>query len=254
MIEKIQPSAIHPFKRLVGALLCLWAMVSFIGTFFIIFIPSMVCYAIPGKKGQTIFIAIARVWMTSWLAIVGCRIRVKGRHHFAAEKSFIVTCNHNALLDVPLSSPFIPGANKTIAKTSFTKVPLFGWYYRKGSVLLDRNSDASRRKSFEAMKQVLAQGMHMCVYPEGTRNKTSEPLKPFYDGAFKLAVDTGTDIIPAVIFNTGKALPIFVPFYFWPQKLEIHFLEPVPVSNFTVSELKQQVFNKMSLHFVANQP
>jgi 1-acyl-sn-glycerol-3-phosphate acyltransferase len=72
-------------------------------------------------------------------------------------------------MDVPLSCPFIPGANKTIAKASFTKVPLFGFYYMKGSVLVDRNSDESRRKSYDKMKAVLKGNMHMSVYPEGTR-------------------------------------------------------------------------------------
>lgn len=93
-------------------------------------------------------------------------------------------------MDVPLSSPFIPGANKTIAKTSFVKVPVFGFYYMKGAVTHDRKSEKSRKESFEKMKQVLKKGMHMCIYPEGTRNRTNEPLKKFYDGAFKLATDT----------------------------------------------------------------
>jgi 1-acyl-sn-glycerol-3-phosphate acyltransferase len=43
-------------------------------------------------------------------------------------------------------------------------------------------------KSFEKMKAVLEKGMHMSIYPEGTRNRTAEPLKKFHDGAFKLAV------------------------------------------------------------------
>jgi 1-acyl-sn-glycerol-3-phosphate acyltransferase len=252
MMQKPKPHQIPLLKRAVGAILCLWALLSFVATFFVIFLPSMACYAIPGKKGQGIFIAISRIWMRTWLTLVGCRISVKGQHHFTEGQSFIVTCNHNALLDVPLSSPFIPGANKTIAKTSFAKIPLFGWYYRKGSVLLNRHSDASRRQSFEAMKQVLAQGMHMCIYPEGTRNKTEEPLKPFYDGAFKLAVDTKTAIIPAVIFNTGKALPIHVPVYFWPHKLGIHFLPAIAVDGLSVQECKQKVYEVMKDYYTKN--
>ena len=166
--------------------------------------------------------------------------------------TYIVTCNHNALLDIPLSSPFIPGANQTIAKKDFLKVPLFGWYYNRGSVIVDRHSDASRRKSFELMKGALDKGMHMCIYPEGTRNKTDQPLKKFYDGAFKLAIDTNHAIIPAVIFNTKKALSSKYFFYFLPKKLSIHFIPPIEPGNLTVEELKQKVFNTMSAYYTAN--
>jgi 1-acyl-sn-glycerol-3-phosphate acyltransferase len=103
------------------------------------------------------------------------------------------------------------------------------------------------------MKAVLEKGMHMSVYPEGTRNRTTEPLKKFHDGAFRLATETGHDIIPAVMFNTKKVLPVGKPFYFWPQKLEMHFLPAIPVSkNDDYSMLKEKVFETMKDHYTNN--
>ncbi len=189
--------------------------------------------------------------MNVWLFLVGCPVKIKGRDNFEKGKAYIVTCNHKSLLDVPLSSPYIPGANKTIAKKSFARIPLFGWFYSKGSVLVDRNSDASRRKSFDDMKRVLKMGMHMCIYPEGTRNRGNEPLKKFYDGAFKLAVATNTSIIPTLIFNTQKALPANKAFYFLPQKLEIHFLNAVATNGYTVEQLKEKVFLLMKEYYTS---
>lgn len=240
------------FKEIFARIWAVWGMLSFIVTFLIIFIPSMICYMIPDPKGSVIFIRLAKIWMTVWLNLVGCPVRVFGKEHFKKDKAYIVTCNHNALLDVPLSSPFIPGANKTIAKKSFAKIPLFGWYYRKGSVLVDRNSDASRRNSILQMKRVLAMGMHMCIYPEGTRNRSQEPLKKFYDGAFKLAIDTQTSIIPTLIINTKKALPIHKRFYFLPVPLQMHFLEAVDPAGMKADELKEKVFRLMTAHYVAH--
>lgn len=237
-------------KNIFGRIWALWGILSFIVTFLIVFIPTMCTYLLPDPKGTDIFIRIARVWMRVWLTLVGCPLKVKGRTNFQQGKAYIVTCNHNSLMDIPLSCPFIPGPNKTIAKTSFAKVPLFGWFYRKGSVLVDRKSEISRRQSFEEMKKVLAMGMHMSIYPEGTRNRSMEPLKKFYDGAFKLAVTTGNDIIPAIIFNTKKALPLHKFFYFLPHHLEIHFLPPVPVANKTVEELRETVFTIMKDYYV----
>lgn len=168
-------------KEILGRVFALWALVTFLITFLIIFIPSMLCWLIPEPKGQDIFIKIARLWMNVWLSLVGCPIKVRGKENFIPGKTYIVTCNHNSLMDVPLSCPYIPGPNKTIAKSSFAKIPLFGFFYMKGSVLVDRKSETSRRQSFEKMKAVLTTGMHMSIYPEGTRNRTSEPLKKFHD-------------------------------------------------------------------------
>ena len=228
----------------------LWAIITFILTFLIIFIPSMITWLIPNPTGQAIFIWLARLWMNVWLLLVGCPLRVFGRKNFKKGETYIVTCNHNSLMDVPLSCPFIPGANKTIAKASFKKVPLFGFYYMKGSVLVDRNSDESRRQSYDKMKAVLKENMHMSVYPEGTRNRTNEPLKKFHDGAFKLSVETGNAIMPCVIFNTRKVLPANKTFYFWPHKLEMYYLQPVSSIGKSSQELKMEVFEKMKNFYV----
>lgn len=239
-------------KEIFGRIWAVWGILSFAVTFLVIFIPSMITYLLPDPKGSAVFIRIAKLWMDVWLRLVGCPVTIKGKENFAKGRSYIVTFNHNSLLDVPLSAPYVPGANKTIAKTSFTKVPLFGWFYRKGSVLVDRNSDASRRKSFEEMKNVLKKGMHMCIYPEGTRNRTNEPLKKFYDGAFKLAVETNTAIIPTLIFNTKKAVPVNKSFFFLPHQLEMHFLPPVEVNNQTVEQLKEKVAGIMKTYYTSH--
>ena len=237
-------------KDIFGRIWALWGIISFVVTFLIIFIPSMITYLVPDPKGQDIFIKISRLWMFVWLRMVGCPLKVTGKEYFAKNTAYIVPCNHNSMLDIPISCPFIPGGNKTIAKKSFTKVPLFGWFYRKGAVLVDRKNESSRRKSFEEMKKVLSVGMHMSIYPEGTRNRTDEPLKKFHDGAFKLAVATNTSIIPAVILHSKKALPLNKFFYFIPHKLEMHFLEPIPVAEQTSDQLKEKVFEIMKAYYI----
>lgn len=104
------------------------------------------------------------------------------------------------------------------------------------------------------MKWVLRTGMHMCIYPEGTRNRTEEPLKPFYNGAFKLAYETKTDIIPAIISGTKEAVPLHKTFFFLPKRLEIRFLPPISSKDITALELKNKVFNMMCDHIRKNTP
>jgi len=188
--------------------------------------------------------------MKIFFTLTGVRRIFKGREHFKKGENYIVVCNHNTFMDVPLSSPGIPGANKTIAKAELAKIPLFGIMYKRGSVLVDRNSEESRKSSFLRMKQVLDMGLHMCIYPEGTRNKTKEPLQRFHDGAFRLAVETGKSVVPTLIFYSAIVMPR-KKFYFWPHKVEMHFLEPVKVERMTTEELKGKVFTIMRDYYVS---
>lgn len=233
------------FKEMAGRIWAAWGLLSFIITFIIVLPIALISYLLPEPKGTAYLISVSRIWMRIWFFMIGCPVKVKGTENFKKGKSYVVTCNHNSLLDIPLSSPFIPGANKTIAKVSFARIPLFGLYYAKGSVLVDRKSEKSRKESFDKMKQVLSMGMHMCIYPEGTRNRTAEPLKPFYNGAFKLAVETHTDIIPTVITGTKDAVPLNKTFFFLPKKLQIQFLPAVVAKGKTATVLKEEVFEIM---------
>jgi 1-acyl-sn-glycerol-3-phosphate acyltransferase len=191
--------------------------------------------------------------MDIFFILTGVRRVFKGKSYFNGDEAFVIVCNHNSLLDPPLSSPGIPEPNKTIAKIEMAKIPLFGVLYKSGSVLVNRKSDESRKQSYIKMRKVLEMGLHMCIYPEGTRNKTSEPLSKFHDGAFRLAVDSRKRIMPAVIFNTRKVMPLNKSFYFWPSKVEMHFLPPVSVEGKTAMQLKDEVFDIMKSYYLQHQ-
>ena len=229
------------FKEILARIFALWAMLVFVGSLLIIAIPIWLVGFWPEPKRTVCVYKIYTVWMTFFFVFSGVKRIYSGREKFKKGENYIVVCNHNSLMDVPLTVPGIPGPNKTIAKASMAKIPLFGLVYKSGSVLVDRKNEESRRKSYLKMKEVLEMGLHMCIYPEGTRNKTSQPLQLFHDGAFKLAKETKKSIIPSVISNTTKVLPRKF-FYFWPHKVEMYFLPAVPVGDKTVQELKEEVF------------
>ncbi|MBX3256058.1 MAG: 1-acyl-sn-glycerol-3-phosphate acyltransferase [Chitinophagaceae bacterium] len=243
-------------KNVLGRIWAFWGAIIFIATLLLVIIPIWLTNYIQEPRGTEIFRKISRTWMQVFIFLIGCRLIVKGKEHFKKGENYIVTSNHNSYMDVPLTTPFIPGPNKTIAKAELAKVPLFGLIYQRGSILVDRKDEKSRKDSFGKMKEVLKQGLHMCIYPEGTRNKTAEPLKPFHDGAFKLAIDTGKSIIPVLLFNTKKVLPgPAKPFYLWPATMHMHFLPPVAVQpNDTALALKERVFNIMYDHCKSNIP
>lgn len=235
-----------PFwKLIVGRIMAAWALVLFIITMIPAIVFYLPCFLLKEPAKASWHRHVSRVWMWIYLHLIGCPLKVKGKEHFIEHTNYVIVCNHNSLMDVPVSTPFMPRPNKTIAKKSFAKIPLFGWIYTFGSVLVDRKSDESRRKSYEEMKRMLAIGLDMLIYPEGTRNRTEDPLKSFYDGAFRLAVDTGKPILPVILLHTKKVLPAHLFFYLMPHSLEMHFLAPVTTIGKSASVLKEEIFTIM---------
>lgn len=238
-------------KNILGRVFAFWALLVFSGTLLFIAIPVWLISFQPEPKKTISIFKIFIIWMKVFFVLTGVKRIFKGKEHFKKGENYIVICNHRSFMDVPLSSPGIPGANKTIAKSGMAKIPLFGLIYKSGSVLVDRKSEQSRKASYTKMKEVLQMGLHMCLYPEGTRNKTNEPLQRFHDGAFKLAVETQKQIIPAVIFYTNIVLPRNKTFYFWPHKVEMHFLEAIPVKDRLAEDIKQEAFEKIRDYYTA---
>jgi 1-acyl-sn-glycerol-3-phosphate acyltransferase len=238
-------------KEILGRIFALWGIIVFVVSLLIVSIPVWITAVWSEPKRTINFFKIVQVWMSFFFTFSGVRRIVKGKEHFKKGQNYVVVCNHNSFMDVPLSVTAVP-PNKTIAKSEMVRIPVFGMIYRRGSVLVDRKSEESRRKSFLKMKNVLEMGLHMCIYPEGTRNKTSEPLQRFHDGAFKLAVETKKEVIPALIFYTSKVLPR-KPFFFWPHKVEMHFLPAVPVENKTSQQLKEEVFTIMRNYLLSSE-
>lgn len=232
------------FKEIFSRILALWALIVFISTMLIMVLVVLTISWMKDYQRTRTFMAISRIWMSVFFILTGVRRIYKGREKFKAGETYVVVCNHNTFMDVLIGTVGVPGANKTIAKAELANIPLFGLIYRSGSVLVDRKSEASRKQSFIRMKEVIEQGMHMCIYPEGTRNRTKDPLKKFHDGAFRLAVDTQKQIIPSLIFHSTKVMPPQKAFYYWPHPMEMHFLDPVSPGN-SVEELKERVFRIM---------
>lgn len=238
-------------KNILGRFFALWAILAFTITLLIFLLPIGLSVLWPEPKRSRIAFFFWSVWLSVFLPLAGIRRIVKGKENFKPGQNYVVVCNHNSLMDPPVSAPSIPGPHKTIAKVEMARIPLFGIIYRRGAVLVDRKSEESRRASYSKMKEVLQMGLHMCIYPEGTRNKGREPLQRFQDGAFRLAVDMKKQVIPSLIFNSAKALPR-KPFFFWPTKVEMHFLPAIPVEGKTVQQVKEEAFEIMKSYYVAN--
>ena len=73
--------------NILGRIWAMWGLLSFVITFLIIFIPSMISYLIPGPKGQNYFIAVSRLWMWIWIRLIGCPAKIKGRENYKKDQN-----------------------------------------------------------------------------------------------------------------------------------------------------------------------
>lgn len=241
--------------KIAGHIYFFVGMLFFVITMLIVFIPIWIISMLPDPQRSKALHPVFRLWMGFFMPLVGCPIIRKGKEHFKKGENYIVVTNHNSLVDIPVSSPWIPGPNKTLAKVEMSRIPIFGVIYKAGSVLVNRGSEQSRRQSFNDMQRMLDMGLHLCLYPEGTRNKTKQPLQRFYDGAFITAIKAQKPIIPGIIFNTGRILPHNRKLWARPLPIRFHFLEPISTEGLTlndVPQLKEKVHQLMSDYYLAH--
>jgi 1-acyl-sn-glycerol-3-phosphate acyltransferase len=99
----------------------------------------------------------------------------------------------------------------------------------------------------EYAKRILSLGISMLIFVEGTQNRTKELLQPFKDGAFRIAIDTQTPILPMVVINAGKLMPPG-KLSIRPGKIKVIALPEISVEGLTTEDaaaLKQKTFEQM---------
>ena len=249
----IQDEKIHPVKRVVGAVYAVYGLLLFAVTTLIVVIPVWLVSLFPEPRRSRLVHPLFRIWMGIYMPLIFCPVSRRGKKNFRKDENYVVVINHNSLMDIPVSSPWIPGPNKTLGKIEMSRVPVFGIIYSTGALIVDRKKEESRRMAFALMQNTLDSGVNLCLYPEGTRNKTDQPLQPFFDGAFVTAIRTQKPIIPGLIFNTRRILSPKVKFWGWPHRIHFHFLEPIPTKGLSledVGSLKERVHKVMSDYYV----
>lgn len=240
-------------KNVLGHVYIVYFLLLFVATMLIVFIPILIISYLTEPARARALHPVFRAWMGVFMPLAFCPVSRRGKEYFKKGEQYVVVINHNSLMDIPVSSPWIPGPNKTLAKMEMSRVPLFGVIYKAGSILVDRKKESSRRESVTKMQETLDKGIHLCLYPEGTRNKTDQPMQAFFDGAFVAAIKAQKPIMPGVIFNTSKILPVHKKFWAWPGLIRFHFLPPIPTEGLTLADvphLKDSVHKMMETYYV----
>jgi 1-acyl-sn-glycerol-3-phosphate acyltransferase len=168
--------------------------------------------------------------------VAGIRIRVEGLEQVPAGQACIFMANHVSNLDPPALIPRVPGRTAAFSKRSIMKIPALGWAMRLGDFIpVDRNGNVeSAQNSIAAARVVLAKGLHITTFVEGTRSKTGRML-PFKKGPFYLAKETGAPCIPVSIHGT-EVLMAKGRMEIHPGKVRIVFHPPIQPQDFETRE------------------
>ena len=141
----------------------------------------------------------------------------------------------------------IPGEKKPLAKKELLKIPVFGWIATSACVIVDRSSGESRKKSMAKLKKILADGISILLFAEGTQNRSKDLLQPFKDGAFRIAIDMQQPILPLVVVGAGPLMPPGT-IDLKPGRIKVIAGPEITTTGLTVTDqaaLKQQTFSIM---------
>lgn len=191
---------------------------------------------------------ILRLWSRIWGFLIGLRFRQTGWKAEYGQSPMVMVTNHNSYLDTVVSYVNIHAAFRTLAKRELLKLPIMGFIFKTSGIMVDRSSPESRKQSFERMVEGVSLGESLLIYPEGTQNRTQEPMQQFYDGAFRLAVRMQVPVLPIVTIGTRKIMPQAKLGKMWPGTVSQFFMEPVPTVGLTeedVPTLIERIRNAM---------
>ncbi|HEX4020556.1 MAG TPA: lysophospholipid acyltransferase family protein [Acidobacteriaceae bacterium] len=179
--------------------------------------------------------------MARWIAgtgvrLAGIRTHVTGLENVPPGVPCIFMMNHISNLDPPILLPLIPGRTAILVKSELMKIPLLGTGMRMGNfVPVERDKKReSAMASIQQASKVIASGVHITVFPEGTRSRDGRML-PFKKGPFFLAEQTKAPVIPISIYGTEGmmrkgSLKVI------PADAYVHFHPPVRAQDYPTRE------------------
>ncbi|MGN7784870.1 lysophospholipid acyltransferase family protein [Niabella sp. 22666] len=225
-------------------LFSIYAAIIFVAFMLLIF-PLVIIASFFGRiKGGNMIYRLCVFWADLWFAFTFIRVKSIYEAAYNANEKSIIVANHISYLDIPMLVKVFRKPLRPLGKIEMTRVPVFGFIYKNAIVTVDRSDATHRAASLKLLKSVLNKGISIFVFPEGTFNETTAPLKEFYNGAFKLAVETQTPVQPVLFLDTFKRMHYKTVFSLTPGKCRAVYLNKVePGSDYHL--LKQTVFADM---------
>ena len=174
---------------------------------------------------------------------MGFRVKLKKESEIVFGKSYMFVANHTSMTDIMLMLAIEKNPFVFVGKKELAKIPLFGFFYKRTCILVDRNCSKSKKDVFNRAQQRLSSGLSICIFPEGGVYDECDLVCEFKAGAFRLAIEHQIPIIPMTFADNLKRLPYDFLAGGSPGEMRVTIHKPIPTEGFDITlrnKLKDQ--------------
>ena len=196
------------------------------------------------------FFRMARIWSKFILIGMGFAYRIEREQTPERHESYMFVANHTSMADIMLMLVSVKNPFVFVGKKELAKIPLFGFFYKRTSILVDRSSEKSRRAVFLSAQRRLKQGMSICIFPEGGVPEEHIELDAFKDGAFRMAINHQIPIVPLTFADNKKRFS-YTFFSGGPGKMRVKSHKFLSTKGLTTSDTK--ALNKKARDIILKQ-
>lgn len=235
-------------KNIFGFVWAMWGFTWFLLVVAVFTVIYAVVLGIFGRKYAMQCVWINCRYLSPFLLwINGIRLKIHGAEKIDPQRTYVFVANHRAQLDIIAGAASLPQPVKFLAKAEIKYIPFFGYMTKMLAIMVDRKNKESREKSYRYMVEALRKGESLFIYPEGTRNRTDEPLKEFKDGAFKVAILAQVPVAVQTLTGT-RELNDPRRWSLFPGTVQVYWSTPIETTGMTMNDiprLKEIVRNEM---------
>lgn len=192
------------------------------------------------------FFSLARIWAGMILFGMGFLPVIQREIDYKKGESYMFVSNHTSMMDIMLMFYITKNPFVFVGKKELSRLPLFGFFYKRTCILVDRNNSKSKQDVFKSAQLKLNQGLSVCIFPEGgVPDDINLVLDSFKDGAFRLAIEHNISIAP-ITFHDNKKRFSYKFFSGGPGRMRVKVHEVIPTKNLKMENkrtLKNQTRN-----------
>jgi len=166
---------------------------------------------------------------------MGFKVKIKKENDIVFGKSYMFVANHTSMTDIMLMLAIEKNPFVFVGKKELAKIPLFGFFYKRTCILVDRNSSKSKKEVFNRAQQRLNSGLSICIFPEGGVFDNCDLICEFKNGAFRLALEHQIPIVPMTFVDNLKRLPYDFLAGGSPGKMRVTIHNPIPTKGLDIS-------------------
>lgn len=210
-----------------------------------VFSPILLLTTISERTYPQFFWLARNLWANTIIYGMFCFPRISYEQKLKKGQSYMLVANHTSMLDIMMmlktsKNPFV-----FVGKKELVNIPVFGFFYRRVCILVDRDDSRSRTAVYRRAQKRLNQGLSICIFPEGGVPEEHIILDEFKDGAFKMAIAHNIPVVPITFYDNKNRFP-FAFFSGGPgiTRVKVHsFFKTKELLGNQKSELREEVRN-----------